>query len=187
MGSRRTKRNDASKTETKTLTPLRSPVHSRSSLLGLDIPLQPNPIRVVLVVLLPLQHLLGNEGSSNDVVPGLGHGDVDLVGDRVDPGSLELSLDSVSEKSIASGVSNVHDSLFRVARGLNHLNVRVGGDLGDESEVLGGEIGESGDVDFVDDEEGGLVSEEGFDGVEELALEEGREEEEEEDANEVSL
>jgi hypothetical protein len=97
---------------------------------------------------------------------------VDLVSDRVDPRPLELGLNSMSEKGVARGVSDVHDALLGVARRLDHRHIAGRDDLVDEGEVLGREVGKAGNVDLVDDEEGGLVGEEGLDRVEKLALRE---------------
>lgn len=155
------------------LTVERPRVNSWSSRLILDVSLELDPVGIILVVLLLGEDGIRDARRSNDIVSRLRLGDVDLVGNRVDSSSLELGLDSMSEKSIASGVSNVHDAFLRVARGLNHGDVAGGNDLVDKCEVLGRKIGESGDIDLVDDEESGLVGEKRLDRVEELALHDG--------------
>ena len=66
---------------------------------------------------------------------------MNLVGDHVDSGTLELLLDSVSEQSITGCVSDVHDTFFRVGRGLDNGDGLVGGDGVDISPVLRREVG----------------------------------------------
>lgn len=97
-------------------------------------------------------------------------GDVDLVGDRVDPRSFKLGLDSMGEQRIARRVPNVDHSLFRVARCLDASDVSLGDDLLHERSVRRRQVGQPNDIDLVDDEEGGLVGEQRLDRVEQLAL-----------------
>ena len=66
----------------------------------LVVSLQPRSGRVVFVVLDLGLDRVGNEWCSVNIVSLLWHGDVNLVGDHFDSGSLELLLDSVSEESI---------------------------------------------------------------------------------------
>lgn len=81
----------------------------------------------------------------------------------IDLATLHLRVDAVRKESITRLGFEVHDTLIGVARDFDALNVGGGNDLVDECSVLRGEIGETCDVDFVDDEDGGFVGEEGFD------------------------
>jgi hypothetical protein len=63
----------------------------------LVVSLQPCSCRVVLVVLDLGLDSIRDEWGSLDIVSLLWHGDVNLVGDHFDSGTLELLLDSVGE------------------------------------------------------------------------------------------
>jgi hypothetical protein len=95
---------------------------------------------------------------------------VDLVDNTLDSGTLELLVDSVREQSVTGSVSYIHDSLFRVCRGLDNSHSLVGGDGVDVGLVLGGEVGQSDDIDLVDDENDRSLHEQWLDRVEEFAL-----------------
>ena len=145
-------------------------VHARTALLGLDVALEPAPLRVVLVVLLAVPDGVGYERRADDVVARLGLRDVEAVEDRVDLVALELRVDAVLEQGVARGRLERRDAVVGVARDLDVAHVLGVGDLVDERAALRREVVEAGDVRLVDDEHGGLVGEEGLDGVEELAL-----------------
>jgi len=107
----------------------------------LVVPLQPCSSRIVLVVFDLALDGIRDEWSSLNIISLLRHGNVDLIGDHLDSGSLEFLLDSVSEESITRYVSDVHDSLFRVGGGFNNAHRLVRDDGIDVSSVLGRELG----------------------------------------------
>ena len=107
----------------------------------LVVSLQPRSSGVVLVVLDLGLDRVGNKWCSVDVVSLLWHGDVNLVGDHFDSGSLELLLDSVGEESITRDISDIHDSFFRVGGSLDYSDGLVGDDGVNVSSVLGGKLG----------------------------------------------
>jgi hypothetical protein len=76
----------------------------------------------------------------------------------------------VGKESVAGGVADVHDTLFRDTGELEEVDV-VGGEDRVEHSLAGGvEVGGAHHVDLVADDERGLVGEEGLDGFVELAL-----------------
>jgi len=132
--------------------------------------LQPDPLGVLLVVLLLGHGGSGDESRSLDVVSLGRHGDVDLVGDGFESVSPQFLLDSVGQESVTGLVSYVDDTLLGVCRGLDTGNLGQVDDLVDKDASLGSEFIQSQDIDLVDDEDDGLVVEQGLDGVEKLAL-----------------
>jgi hypothetical protein len=76
----------------------------------------------------------------------------------------------VSEESVASGVTDVHDTLLGHAGEREKLDLVLGEDGIEHRLALGVEVFGTDDVDLVDDDEGGLVGEEGLDRLVELAL-----------------
>lgn len=144
-------------------------VHTSTTILSLDVPLEFPSIGIVLVIRSPIPDSLRNERLAEDIITGLGYSDVNPVGNRLDLRAFELVLDTVRKQRIASGCLDVHDTFLGVARRLDHLDT-VCANLSEECLVLGGEVLWAHDVDFVDDDEGGFAGEEGFDGVEQLAL-----------------
>ena len=94
----------------------------------LIIPLQPSAIRVLLIILDFGRHRLGYKRLSFHIISLLRDSDVNLVGNRLDPRSLEFLLDPMRKEGITSGVSDVHYSLFRVCRGFNDGDGLVGDD-----------------------------------------------------------
>jgi hypothetical protein len=136
----------------------------------LVIPLQPDPLRVLLVVLLLGQRSRRDKGRSLDIISLGGHGNVNLVGDGFEPVAPQLLLNSMGQKGVACLVSDVDDSLFGVGRSLHASDFGKVDDLVDEDAGLGGQFIQPQDVDLVDDEDNGLVVEQGLDRVEELAL-----------------
>ena len=95
---------------------------------------------------------------------------MEAVEDRVDLVALELRVDAVLEQGVARGRLERRDAVVGVARDLDVAHALGVDDLVDERAALRREVVEAGDVRLVDDEHGGLVGEEGLDGVEELAL-----------------
>ena len=136
----------------------------------LVVSLQPDPLRVLLVVLLLRQSGSGDKCRSLDIITLRGHGYVNLVGDSLESVPPQLLLDSVSEQSVTRLVSDVDDTLLGVGRGLNTGDFREVDDLVHERSGLGGEFVQSQDVDFVDNQDDRLVVEQGLDRVEKLAL-----------------
>ena len=136
----------------------------------LDVLFQYAPRRVVLVVLDPVLDGVRDERRTLDIVSLLGHGDVDLVGNRLDPRAAHLLLHPVGQQQVARRVAHVHHALFRVCRGLDDGDGGVRRDRLDVLAVLGRQVGEPNNVDLVDDEHDGLVCKQGLDRVEELAL-----------------
>jgi hypothetical protein len=136
----------------------------------LVVSLQPDPLRVLLVVLLLRQRGSGDERRSLDIITLRRHGHVNLVGDSLESVPPQLLLDSVSEQSVTRLVSDVDDTLLGVSRGLNAGHFGKVDNLVHERSGLGGEFVQSQDVDLVDDQNDGLVVEQGLDRVEKLAL-----------------
>lgn len=95
---------------------------------------------------------------------------MDLVGDGFQSVPPQFLLDSVGQEGVTRLVSHVDDTLLGVGRGLNAGDLGEVDDLVDDLTGLGGELVQSQDVDLVDDEDDGLVVEQGLDRVEELAL-----------------
>jgi hypothetical protein len=136
----------------------------------LVIPLQPDPLRVLLVVLLLGQRGRRDERRSLDIISLGGHGDVNLVGDSFKSVAPQLLLNSMGQEGVACLVSDVDDSLFGIGRSLHTSDFGKVDDLVDERSGLGGQFIQPQDVDLVDDEDDGLVVEQGLDRVEKLAL-----------------
>ena len=145
-------------------------VNTSASFLGLDVALETTTVGVVLVVLLAVLDGIGDERSANDVVACLGLRDVEAVEDGVDLVSLELRVNSVLEKRVAGGRLERRDAVVRVTRDLDVVHALGIDDFVDESAPLRGEVVEARNVDLVNNEDGGLVGEEGLNGVEELTL-----------------
>lgn len=76
----------------------------------------------------------------------------------------------MSEQSVASRVADVHDSFFRHARQLEQLDVVLCENRVEHGFALGVEVGGASDIDLVDDDKGGLVSEQRLDRLVKLAL-----------------
>lgn len=140
----------------------------------LHIPLSLGPAGVVLVVLDFVGNGIGDKGLSLNIISLLRNSDVDLIGDHFNPRTLELLLNSMGEKSITGSVSDVHNTFFGVSRGFNNGDALVGKNSVDIRSVFLREVGKSDDVDLVNDEDGGLILEKGFDRLEELALQKNK-------------
>ena len=95
---------------------------------------------------------------------------MNLVGDSLESVPPQLLLDSVSEQSVTRLVSDVDNTLLGVGRGLNTGDFRKIDNLVHKRSGLGGEFVQSQDVNLVDDQDDGLVVEQGLDRVEKLAL-----------------
>lgn len=91
---------------------------------------------------------------------------MDPVEHGLDLGPLELGLDTMCEEGVAGFVPGIDHAFVGVAGDLAYGHVGTGSDLGDQSLILLGEVGDAGYVDLVDDEQDRLVREERFDGVE---------------------
>jgi len=87
-----------------------------------------SPVRVLFVVLDPVLDSLGDKRRTLNIITLVGHCNVDFVGDTSDTGTLELLLDTLSEESLASGVSDIHNTLLRVGRRFNNNHRLVGCD-----------------------------------------------------------
>lgn len=146
--------------------------HTGPALLRLDIALETAAHRVLWVVLDALLDGVGDERRSYDVVARFGLCDVDAVDDAVDLGALELVLDAMCEQLVACGGLHVVHAFVGVAGDVHGGDVGEVDDFVDECAVLGCQVFETADVNFVEYDEGGLVDEERFDGVEEFALRE---------------
>lgn len=120
---------------------------------------QPSSVRVRLVVLGPSLGGLGYECRPLHVVPLLRHRHMDLVGDELDPASLQLLLHSVRQQCLARNVPHVHHTLFGVRGRLDDGDSLVGDDGLDVGSVLRRKVGKPDNVDLVDDKDGGLVGE----------------------------
>lgn len=95
---------------------------------------------------------------------------MNLVGDGFEPVAPQLLLNSMGQKGVACLVSDIDDTLFGVSRGLHTSDFGKVDDLVDKRSGLGGQFIQPQNVDLVDDEDDGLVVEQGLDRVEELAL-----------------
>lgn len=134
-------------------------IHSSTTLLQLDIPLQLLPLRIIFVILLLLFRCLGNKWCSNNVVSGLWLSNMYPVDDGVDLAPFELVLHSCSEQSITGCILQIHHPFFGIARDLNRLDALRIDDLLYEGTGFGMKIFETSDIDFVHNEESGLAVE----------------------------
>lgn len=145
-------------------------VDAGATLLRLDVALEAAPVRILLVVLLAALDGVGDERRAHDVVARLGLRDVEPVEDRVDLVALELRVDAVLQQRVTRGRLQHGHALVRVARDLDVPHTLRVDDLLDQRAAFRSEVVQARDVGLVEDENGGLVREEGLDGVEELAL-----------------
>ena len=145
-------------------------VHASTALFQLHVALESATLRIGLVVLLALLDNVRNEGRTDDVIARLGLCDMQAVEDCVDLVALELRIDTMLEERVASGSLENHDALVRVTGALHVPDALCIDDLVDHSAALGREVVQLGDISLVEDEDGGLVGEQGLDGMEELAL-----------------
>jgi hypothetical protein len=145
-------------------------------LLLLQVPLQPDPRRVVLVVRPPRLDSLRNERLALHTVPRDRHSNPDPVRDVLDTAGLLLRLNTVGEKGVARGIADVHDSLLGDAGKREELDLVLSENGVEHRLALRVEVFRTDNVDLVDDDEGRLVGEEGLDRLVKLALwEEGGE------------
>ncbi|PPQ80217.1 hypothetical protein CVT25_003570 [Psilocybe cyanescens] len=129
------------------------------ALLELDIALEPLPLGVVLVVLLPVLDSIRDVRRADNIVSRLRLRDMDAVDDRVNLGPLHLGVHAVREERIARPVLDLHDAFFRVAGNLHVLHVLLVDDLLDHRAGVRVHVFEAFYVDFVNDEQGGFSGE----------------------------
>ena len=88
---------------------------------------------------------------------------MDSVEDRVDFGTLDLVPDPVSQQRVARLSLEFHDTLLGVTRDLDAGYAFLVDDFVNKGTIFGGEVIEAHDIDFVYNEDGRFVGEEGLD------------------------
>ena len=144
-------------------------VNTGTAFLDLDILFEPS-LHASLLLLKSGFGSVGNEWCARDVISNFWLGDMDSVEDRVDFGTLDLVPNPVSQQHVARLSLELHDALLGITRDLDAGHALLVNDLIDESTIFRRQVVEAHDIDFVDDEDGRFVGEEGFNRMEEFAL-----------------
>lgn len=144
-------------------------VDTSTTLLGFEVSLRLSSVRILSVVLLAGEDGFGDEGLALHTIAQSRLSDTKTVGHIVGSLGLFLGLHAAGEKGVAGGISDVHDTFFRDARGLKEGHI-VADQTVKQGLVLFVQVLRADDVNLVDHDECRFVGEQRLDRVEELAL-----------------